>query len=1182
MSQSSDRSPFGEKLQFTIEKIRQPGNRLTVLASLSGAARALLISYFSNQSKTPLLIVGDSFESAERIQQDLMFFLDESQVSFFPYWDTIPYDNQSPDKDVVAVRFHTLNQILTQQISVVVTTPYALMHRVLPPDVFLENSLVMSVGDELPREELLGKLVSMGFVRVDMVEEKGEFSVRGEIIDIFPISESSPVRIDFFDIEIESLKPFDVETQRSTGEIESLFVNAAQEIILSQESTHRALDNLLALKAGALPQTYHSIKESIESSIPFSGMESLLPIFYDKTSTLLEYFPEKPTVLFFEKTSVEGRAEKFFSEVMAEYEYSKQEGNPTLDPDVLYCTDKLLFSNLERYKCLDLQSMNMEDVGSIDMSTVDNTAIRSLAVSAETADQNSLYHVFDQLKIWNREGVRVAIAANSQSRSDRIRQMFEEIGLSVPVLTDCTYLDRQHFFSQKPAESAASFCIIPYPINSGFRWVDDMGNTKLALISDEEIFGIRQKQRRIKKDGLKHFFSSLGDLNVGDYVVHVEYGIGKYEGLKKITAGQNESDYLVIVYQGGDKVYVPVDKFNLVLKYAGGDAERARINKLGGKTWNKTKSKVRSEIDDMAEELVRINAERQARKGIAFSPDSSLMNEFTLSFPYQETEDQERAIREVMHDMESVRPMDRLVCGDVGFGKTEVAMRAAYKAAIDGFQVGVLVPTTILAQQHYNSFCKRFENTPVNVGMISRFRTPKTIKLMLQKLKEGEIDVMIGTHRLLSKDVLFKRLGLIIIDEEQRFGVKHKERIKQIQTTVDSLILSATPIPRTLHMSLVGIRDISVINTPPMDRRAIRTRLLKFNDYVIQEAVQREIRRNGQVFFIHNRVDSIYQIGQYLQKIMPRVRIGVGHGQMAERELEKVMHDFINGEFDVLLSTTIVESGLDIPNVNTIIVNNADQFGLSQLYQLRGRVGRSHAQAYSYLMTPSEKVLSETARKRLQILQELNHLGAGFKIANYDLELRGAGNVLGSQQSGHIVAVGFELYTSMIEEAVEKIKKGEQTSIQGYEVKLNLMADASLPEEYINSMNQRLDSYKDISSCKSEEELWDVRSSLEDRFGHLPESAINLFYFIQIKLLALELKITQVDQSYESLEILFSDDFKPEPAAILKFLTHVKYKPAILPNNKLKVSLVNAEPEEILRFLQVFRKEVATSPVVVD
>jgi len=1178
MSQSPNRSPFGEKLQFAVEKIKQSGNRSTVLASLSGAARSLLVSFFSNQSDSPLLIVGESFEAAERIQQDLLFFLDESMVSFFPYWDTIPYDNQSPDKDVVAVRFNTLNKILTQKTSVVVTTPYALMHRILPPNSFLENSQELSIGDVLERDDLLRKLVNMGFVRVDMVEDKGEFSVRGELIDIFPISEPSPVRIDFFDNEIESIKHFDVETQRSTSEIVSLNVNAAQEIVFSEESTNRALDKLLALKAGSLPQTYSSIKESIQACVPFSGMESLLPIFYSQTSTLLDYFPEDPTILFFEKSSVKDRAEKFFTEVMAEYEYSRQEENPTLNPDVLYLTDELLFSTLKRYKCLDLQSMNMEAVGSTDMSTVDNSAIRSLAVSVETAEQNSLHHVFNQLKKWNGEGVRVAIAVNSISRSDRIRQMFEEIGLIVPVLTESSYLDRQHFFSREFAETDASFCIIPVPITAGFRWVDETGNTRLALISDEEIFGTRQKHRRIKKDGLKHFFSSLGDLNVGDYVVHVEYGIGKYEGLKKITAGQHESDYLVIVYQGGDKVYVPVDKFNLVLKYAGGDAEKAKINKLGGKTWNRTKSKVKSEIDDIAEELVQINAERQAKKGIAFSPDSSLMNEFTLAFPYQETEDQERAIRDVLQDMESERPMDRLVCGDVGFGKTEVAMRAAYKAVIDGYQVGILVPTTILAQQHYDSFCKRFENTPVNVGMVSRFRTPKSIKITVQKLKEGKIDVMIGTHRLLSKDVIFKKLGLLVIDEEQRFGVKHKERIKQIQTTVDSLILSATPIPRTLHMSLVGIRDISVINTPPMDRRAIRTRLLKFNDYVIQEAVQREIRRNGQVFFIHNRVDSIYQVGQYLQKIMPRVRIGVGHGQMAERELEKVMHDFIHGEYDVLLSTTIVESGLDIPNVNTIIVNNADQFGLSQLYQLRGRVGRSHAQAYSYLMTAREKVLSETARKRLQILQELNHLGAGFKIANYDLELRGAGNVLGSQQSGHIVAVGFELYTAMIEEAVEKIKKGDQIAVQGHEIKLNLMADASLPEDYINSMNQRLDAYKDISSCKSEEELWDVRSSLEDRFGRLPESAINLFNFIQIKLLSLELQIVQIDQSYESLEILFSDDFKPEPTAILKFLTHEIYKSAILPNNKLKVSLMNAAPEEILRFLQVFRKEVLTSP----
>ncbi|MCP4752827.1 MAG: transcription-repair coupling factor, partial [Proteobacteria bacterium] len=997
------------------------------------------------------------------------------------------------------------------------------------------------------------------------------------------VSESEPLRLDFFDDELESIKYFDVETQRSTRQVETINAFPAQEVVYTEESTKNALNGLLPLKANTVPQTYHYMVEQIESHSAFPGIESLLPVFYTSTSTLLDYFSTPPRILFFDKHVIEERSKNFFKEVLAEYEYSRQEGNPTLDPEGLYLTNKALFQKFKAFRSVDVQSLNLENRSRrFDLSTVDNSAIRSLAVSSETMDQSSTRNVLAQLKTWNQSGAKIAIAVGSQSKADRIRQMLEDIDVTVPVLEDSIPQQRKAFFKREFSALETSFCVIPTPVSHGFRWVDEVGNTKVALISDEEIFGIRQKQRRLQKSSLKHFFSSLGDLNVGDYVVHVEYGIGRYDGLKKIEVGQQDSDYLVIVYQEGDKVYVPVDKFHLVQKYAGGEASRPKVSKLGSKTWAKTKSKVRSQIDDMAEELVRINAERQAKKGVAFSPDSTLMNEFTLGFMFQETEDQERAIRDVIQDMEQEKPMDRLVCGDVGFGKTEVAMRAAYKAVIDSYQVGILVPTTILAQQHYDSFRKRFENTPVKVGLLSRFRTPKQIKSTLKDLKEGQVDIAIGTHRLLSKDVSFKQVGLLVIDEEQRFGVKHKETIKKMRTTVDTLTLSATPIPRTLHMSMVGIRDISVINTPPMDRRAIRTRLLKFNDYVIQEAVNREIRRNGQVFFIHNRVESIFHVGQYLNKILPRVKVAVAHGQMSERDLEQVMFDFINGEYDILLSTTIVESGLDIPNVNTIIINNADQFGLAQLYQLRGRVGRSSAQAYSYLMTPRDKVLSENARKRLTILQELNHLGAGFKIASHDLELRGAGNVLGAQQSGHIVAVGFELYTAMVEEAVAKIRKGEVKPKEDRETKLNLLVDANLPDSYIVSMNQRLDAYKTISSCRAEDELWDVRNSLEDRYGKLPAETVNLFHTMQIKLLTTDLHIVQLNQVHDFLELVFSDEFQPEPSVILNFMNNSKYDPSILPDNKIKVRLPKSAPEEILTFLQSFKKDMVPQSIEAD
>ena len=1137
----------------------------------------MLAAELANSQKQPLLLIVDTFENADLIRQNLNFFLMEEKINFFPNLDTLPYDNQSPDKSVLATRFKTMANILVGKAAVVITTTSAFLQYILPPEIFLKHCLQLKTGGEYEREELLKTLIRMGFVRVEMVEERGEFSVRGEIIDIYPVTDSPPLRLDFFADELESIKSFDVETQRSSDTQESIDIFPCSEILFSQESKARALEGLISLRRDTVPQQYNYIVEQIESGMLYSGIESLLPLFYKQQSTLLSYFTEKPKLIFIEKESIDQQAENFFTEVKSEFEYSRQEGNPTLDPDQLFMSKSDLESLIQQYQYLDLQALNLGGNPEFaDFSTADNNAIRSLSLTSTREQQSSAQNILTQLKNWHLAGAKIIIAAGTHSKSERIQQMLEELELSIPVIENDDQAQRREFFLASPQAEESSFQIIPAAINGGFRWIDSQGESKIVLISEEEIFGQKQKKRAVKSSQLKQFFSSLGELKVGDLVVHVEYGIGRYEGLKKIKAGTFEADYLVICYHGSDKVYVPVDKFNLVQNYSGGEgAGRAAVSKLGDRTWTKTKAKVRTEIDDIADELVKIYAEREAKKGFSFAPDGIEMNEFTMSFPYQETEDQERAIQEVMADMESPKPMDRLVCGDVGFGKTEVAMRAAYKAVLDGTQVGILVPTTILAQQHYENFRKRFEDTPVNIGIASRFQSPKQIRETKQALKEKKIDILIGTHRLLSEDIIFNNLGLLVVDEEQRFGVKHKEAIKKIRTTVDNLTLTATPIPRTLHMSLVGIRDISVINTAPVDRRAIRTRLLKFSDYVITEAINREIRRGGQVYFIHNRVESIYQVGQFLKQLLPGIKFATAHGQMSERELEQVMLDFINGEYDVLLATTIVESGLDIPNVNTIMVNNADQFGLAQLYQLRGRVGRSKVQAYAYLLTPKDKVLSDIARKRLTILQELNHLGAGFKIASHDLELRGAGNILGSKQSGHITAVGFELYTSMVEEAVNKLKHGTAAQeAHSEEVKLNLDLEANLPDSYIASTNQRLDAYKSISSCGNENDLWSVRAALEDRYGRLPEEAISLFHSMQIKLLLSKMFISQLNQGYNSIEMIFSEEFNPEQARLLKFLGNRDYQPKMRPNNGIEVQLTDTSADTILRFLNYFNREV--------
>jgi len=1175
-SQSSVLSPFGEKIEKAISYIIRSHHQEMAVTSLTGSARSLFLSLLTGRIEAPLLVVADTYDTADLFRQDLALFIESEKLQFFPHWDTIPYDNQSPDKEVVAVRFRALKEILEQQARVVVTTANALMRQIMPPSIFAEHCFLIKEAETYDREELLGKLISMGYVRVDLVEEKGEFSVRGEIVDMFPITESNPMRLDFFDDELETIRYFDVETQRSLESISQFPVLPAQEVIFSETYHQQCLDRLSAIKADTIPQIFNFTVEQLRSKISFPGIEALLPLFYPNSSTLLDYFSDPPLIVYLEKNSVREHAKRFFKEVLAECEYSKQEGNPTLDPEALFLSDKSLMHRLADLVTLDIQSLNLSNrSGQLELSTVDNAAIRSLAVSAETIEKSAMLNILEQLKKWNLSGAKIAVAASSQSKADQIRQMMENLELSVPILEESSVEERINFALNRFSTLETSLCILPVPVSKGFRWVDEIGNTQFALITDEEIFGLRHKQQRFKKSSIKRFFSSLGTLNAGDYVVHVEYGIGRYQGLSKLSVGDHESDFLVIEYQEGDKVYVPGDKFHLVQKYVGGEVGRPKLNKLGSKTWLRTKSKISSEVDDIAEDLVRIHAERQAKNGVAFSPNSSDMIEFSMAFPFQETEDQERSIIEVYKDMEETKPMDRLVCGDVGFGKTEIAMRAAYKAVLDNYQVGILVPTTILAQQHYDSFRRRFENTAVRVEMLSRFRTPRQIKAALKDLVEGKVDIAIGTHRLLSKDVIFKNLGVLVIDEEQRFGVKHKERIKQLRSTVDNLTLSATPIPRTLHMSLIGIRDISVINTPPIDRRAVRTRLMRFSDYVIQEAVNREIRRNGQIYFVHNRIESIYQVGDYLQQILPKVRIAVGHGQMPERDLEQVMIDFVNHEYDLLLSTTIVESGLDIPNVNTIIVNNADRFGLSQLYQLRGRVGRSSVQAYSYLLIPKDKILTETAQKRLSILRELNQLGAGFKIASYDLELRGAGNVLGVQQSGHIAAVGFELYTSMVEAAVARIHKGDVESKPEQEISINLYHEANLPDNYISNVNQRLDAYKMISSCSEEEELWNIRSSLEDRYGPLPQNAVYLFHSMQIRWLAAELQISELNQLHDSLDIVFSELFQPDQTAFLQFLHQSPYQPKMLSESKLSIQLKSPQPESIMNFLFSFKKELS-------
>ncbi|MEE8435164.1 MAG: transcription-repair coupling factor, partial [bacterium] len=756
-----------------------------------------------------------------------------------------------------------------------------------------------------------------------------------------------------------------------------------------------------------------------------------------------------------------------------------------------------------------------------------------------------LGEILTRLVEWRDAGARLHIAARTRTSAERLRELMAEFDVGVrlgqddaPVFDDTevggtvvggtvvggtgesitpghgsleTVLQNTGGQNTGVEKSVVTdITLLERTPKRGFRVVGESGDTLWALITEEELLGEKNRQRRLKKGKLQHFIASLGELKEGQLVVHVEYGIGRYEGLRRLEAGGDEGDFLHLSYAGGDKVYVPVSKLNLVQKFTGVDDTAPQLNRLGDAAWQRSKSRASKAIEDMAGELIATHARRKAREGHPFPPNRPMMTEFEEAFPYQETEDQETAIQEVLDDLSDEKPMDRLVCGDVGFGKTEVAMRAAYLAVLDGFQVMMLVPTTILAQQHFETFNQRFEPFAVNIEVISRFRTPTEQKKIAKRFAEGGVDILIGTHRLLSKDIAPGNLGLLIIDEEQRFGVAHKEKIKNLKTEVEVLALSATPIPRTLHMSLMGVRDLSIINTAPMDRIAVRTRLVKAGDYIITEAIEREVRRGGQVFVVENRVENIHAFGTYVQSLLPNLRLAIAHGQMPERQLEEVMLAFVKGEVDVLVSTSIIESGLDIPRANTILIHHADRFGLAQLYQLRGRVGRSNVQAYAYLLVSPEKVLTEVAQKRLTLLQELNDLGSGFKIASHDLEIRGAGNLVGREQSGHINNIGLELFTRMVEEAVGKLQDGKPAADR-VECKLELGFPYLLPETYIPSTRQRLDVYKQLAEIRGEEELWQMRETLEDRFGKAAPELASLFVLIQVRLLAMRLGLSALE-----------------------------------------------------------------------
>jgi transcription-repair coupling factor (superfamily II helicase) len=1039
------------------------------LTGLHGSTTAFALTLLTHQKDRSWLVVTASAEEAERLYNDLLFFyamlgLSPGILALFPEWETLPYEAAPPHVEVIARRMRALHRLVERSPTVLVTSVPAIVQRLLPRPVFADACLRVKSGETMERGALVSRLLRLGYCRGSVVEIPGEFSVRGGIVDIFSTARVEPLRVEFLGDMVESVRLFDPATQKSTEKLDLAWLLPARELVSTAD-------------------------QPLRDPLP-PDAEWRAPEIYPSMHTLLDYFHEPPVLMLDRPDVLAKQAADFHEEV--EKAYARRGPYPT--PDRLYRSWPDI---------LELAS-HWSQVVADPVSPGDSLLRPSVSFpvqspqSAGLALRGTPFH--DTLATLERmrSAGPVLIVARSRGQVDRLISLLTEHDLPAARWNPEDWLSAST--GKRP------FYLLQGDLSTGFVSAEG----RVAVITEEELFAKGLRHRLPARGKTATFLSSLEDLNVDDFVVHLQHGIGRYRGLRRLSIQGFDSDYLVLEFDGGDRLYVPLDRLNQVQRYRGAEGSAPRMDRLGGASWARTTARVKKGIEEMAQELIELHANREVVHRPEYDGDSTLTHEFEAAFEYEETPDQLRAIDEIKRDMELPKPMDRLVCGDVGYGKTEVAMRAAFKAVESNRQVAVLVPTTLLAQQHFENFSQRFAPFPTRVAMLSRFQTPKETTSVLRDLAAGTLDVVIGTHRLLQKDVRFRNLGLVIIDEEQWFGVRHKERLKQLRTQVDVLTLTATPIPRTLQMGLSGVRDLSIIETPPAGRLAIRSQVLRFDETVIREAIIRELGRGGQAFFVHNRVQSMERMGTWLQQLVPEARVVMAHGQMDERLLESVMLKFLRREADVLVATAIIQSGLDVPNANTILVNRADTFGLAQLYQLRGRVGRAGLQAYAYFFIFDEAALTGDAQKRLVAIQEFTELGSGFRIAAADLEIRGAGNLLGKQQSGHIAAVGLDLYLQMMEQAVQQLK-GTVVVEEEPDPTLHLNVSAFIPEDYVADAHQRLTWYKRLASSQQVGDLALLHGELQDRYGTLPDAVERLFEVMQVRLLAKALRLASVE-----------------------------------------------------------------------
>ena len=1088
-----------EQLKKDFEVTGQP----VMISGCIDTQKIHLVHAAVNDYRFRLIITGDEAKARE-MQEDSRFF-DKSSI-YYPAKDFIFYSADVHGNQLAGERLRCIQKIIAAQDNktniTVITTIDGCVDMLMPLQRYRDNIIHFKNSDIIDTEKLISKLVGIGYTRVPMIDGQGQFAVRGGIIDIFSYTDETPVRIELWDDEIDSIRFFDVESQRSVEKIQTYDVFPATEWILSEDEIDAGFEKvkdevekqLVTLGNDKKKKTQQEMDACNRLRHAYADFErtrdysKFILSFTDEIEGFTDYFPKDETVFVLDEPDrIMERME------LISYEYEESMKNRLEGGYVVASQTKLMRPIAEVYK--NMQSSRLMLLSSLDykpkmLKPADYLRIDARSISSYN---NSFEYLADDINKYKRTGYRVVLVCNSRTRAARIVADLEELGT-------------QSYFSEDyDKEIMPGTVMVTYGnIHRGFEYP----LIGFVIITENDIFTSRTRKKQKKKyEGRS--IAGFNELNVGDYVVHEMHGLGVYKGIEKITVEGVEKDYIKIEYAGNSNLYVLATQLDRLQKYAASDTEKKpKLNKLGSVEWNKTKAKVHGAVEEIAKDLVELYSIRQNQKGYAFGPDTVWQKEFEEMFPYEETDDQLNAIADTKADMESTRIMDRLICGDVGYGNTEVAIRAAFKAVQEGKQVAYLVPTTILAQQHFNTFEQRMKNFPLKVAQLSSFRTNKEIKETLADLKKGFVDVVIGTHRLLSKDVEFKDLGLLIIDEEQRFGVAHKEKIKKLKNNIDVLTLSATPIPRTLHMSLVGIRDMSVLEEPPVDRVPIQTFVTEHNDEMIREAINRELARGGQVYYVYNRVRSIDEVAAHIEELVPEANVAYAHGQMEKRMLEKIMYEFINGEIDVLISTTIIETGVDISNVNTMIIEDADKFGLSQLYQLRGRVGRSSRTSYAFLLYRRDRMLTEVAEKRLSAIREFSDFGSGFKIAMKDLEIRGAGNVLGRSQHGHMAAVGYDLYCKMLNQAVNDLKgiKNEY----GFETNVDLNVDAFIPSSYIKSEYQKLDVYKRIAGIESEEELSDMCDELGDRYGSLPASAANLLNIALVKSMAHKIGITEI------------------------------------------------------------------------